>query len=108
MIDCLLLDGSLPRSALFSTSAALEAVARIEGNSRRSRPLRLLIRLNARYRKADVKAIADNPRDFDAETRASLRQLEVALRETYFHPSKVPAAVAGEEGHGMPQQQQQL
>ncbi len=107
VIECLLLDGSLPRSALFSTSAALEAVARIEGNSRRSRPLRLLIRLNARYRKADVEAIVENPRDFDAETRAALRQLEVALRETYFHPSKVPAAVAGEEGHGMPQQQQQ-
>ena len=108
VIECLLLDGSLPRSALFSTSAAVDAVARIEGKSRRSRPLRLLIRLNARYRKADVEAIVENPRDFEAETRVALRQLEVALRETYFHPSKVPAAVAGEEGRGMPQQQQQL
>jgi hypothetical protein len=29
------------------------------------------------------------------------------MRETYFHPSKVPASVTGEEGRAMPQQQQQ-
>ena len=52
-------------------------------------------------------SIAEHPLDFDAECRSLLRQLEVALRETYFHPSKVPAAVTGEEGRGMPQQQQQ-
>src|SRR5437667_110537 len=51
--------------------------------------------------------IAERPLEFDQECRAILRQLEIALRETYFHPSKVPASVAGEEGHGMPQQQQQ-
>jgi uncharacterized alpha-E superfamily protein len=107
VIECLILDSSLPRSARFSTAAALEAVARIEGNSRRARPLRLLIRLNAKFRDADVESIAENPLDFNAECRAALRSLEVALRETYFHPSKVPASVAGEEGHGMPQQQQQ-
>ena len=36
-----------------------------------------------------------------------LRQLEMAMRETYFHPSKVPAGVMGDEGRAMPQQQQQ-
>ena len=107
VIDCLLLDGSLPRSARFSTSNALEAVARIEGNARRSKPLKLLIRLNGLYSKANTQSIAEQPLDFDAECRAVLRLLEIALRETYFHPSKVPASVAGEEGRGMPQQQQQ-
>jgi len=34
-----------------------------------------------------------------------LRQLELAMRETYFHPSKVPANVMGDEGRAMPQQQ---
>jgi hypothetical protein len=29
------------------------------------------------------------------------------MRETYFHPSKVPANVVGDEGRAMPQQQQQ-
>jgi hypothetical protein len=86
---------------------AVEAVARIDGSSRRSKPLRLLTRLNATYQNADTKSIAQNPLEFEAECRATLRQLEIALRETYFHPSKVPATVIGEEGRGMPQQQQQ-
>jgi uncharacterized alpha-E superfamily protein len=107
VVECLILDESLPRSARFASSNALEAVARIEGNRRRSKPLRLLIRLNGLYRQANTQTILTNPVDFDAECRAMLRQLEVALRETYFHPSKVPASVAGEEGRGMPQQQQQ-
>lgn len=108
VIECLLLDGALPRSARFSASNALEAVARIEGNSRRSKPLRLLVRLHGVYQHADVPSIVAQPRDFLAECRALWRTLEVALRETYFHPSTVPAAVAGEEGRGMPQQQQQV
>ena len=107
VIECLVLDDSLPRSARFASTNALEAVARIEGNSRRSKPLRILIRLNSTYREADVEAILTTPLEFDAECRALMRQLEVALRETYFHPSKVPASVTGEEGHGVPQQQQQ-
>src|SRR5256714_48419 len=107
VIECLLLDRSLPRSARFSTNTALEAVARIEGNARRSKPLKLLIRLNGLYSQANTQVITDRPREFDAECRAILRLLEIALRETYFHPSKVPASVAGEEGRGMPQQQQQ-
>ncbi len=107
VIECLMIDDSLPRSARFATSTALEAVARIEGNARRSKPLKILIRLNGLYRQANTQSIAGSPLDFDAEVRALLRQLEVALRETYFHPSKVPAAVTGEEGRGVPQQQQQ-
>jgi uncharacterized alpha-E superfamily protein len=107
VIECLIFDRSLPRSALFSSSAALDAVARIEGSTRRSKPLRLLARLNAMYGQATTQTISDHPLDFDSECRTVLRQLDVALRETYFHPSKVSAAVAGEEGRGVPQQQQQ-
>ena len=107
VVECLLLDAALPRSARFSATNALEAVARIEGNSRRSKPLRLLIKLNAMYQHADVPSVLSEPRAFLDECRALWRLLEVALRESYFHPTKVPAAVAGEEGRGMPQQQQQ-
>jgi len=106
VIECLLLDNSLPRSARFSTSTALETVTRIEGKARRSKPLRLLAQLSALYGQANTQTIAERPLDFEAECRGLLRQLELALRETYFHPSKVPAAVTGEEGRGMPQQQQ--
>lgn len=107
VIECLLLDPTLPRSARFSASAARESVARIEGNARRSTPLRLLIKLSAMYEHSDLHSVAENPLEFDSECRGLLRQLELALRETYFHPSKVPASVAGEEGRGVPQQQQQ-
>jgi uncharacterized alpha-E superfamily protein len=107
VIECLLFDKSLPRSARFSTVNALESVTRIDGNGRRSKPLRLLVRLNGMYGEVNTQLILGNPTDFNAECRNLLRQLEVAMRETYFHPSKVPAAVAGEEGRGMPQQQQQ-
>jgi uncharacterized alpha-E superfamily protein len=107
VIECLVLDRALPRSARFSANAALEAVIRIDGNGRRSRPRRLLTRFRAMFERADTAAIAERPRDIDAECRSLLRQLEVALRETYFHPSKVPTSVSGDEGRAMPQQQQQ-
>ena len=107
VIECLMLDRALPRSARFAASTALESVARIEGNARRSKPLKLLIRLNAMFQHANTQTIADQPLEFEDECRTTLRMLEIALRETYFHPSKVPAVVTGEEGRGMPQQQQQ-
>jgi predicted subunit of tRNA(5-methylaminomethyl-2-thiouridylate) methyltransferase len=67
----------------------------------------LLSRLRALFENKDTESIAEHPRDFEAECRALLRQLEMAMRETYFHPSKVPAGVMGDEGRAMPQQQQQ-
>ena len=107
VIECLMLDVSLPRSARFAASTALESVARIEGKARRSKPLKLLIRLNGMFQHANTQSIAGQPLGFEDQCRTTLRMLEIALRETYFHPSRVPAAVTGEEGRGMPQQQQQ-
>jgi uncharacterized alpha-E superfamily protein len=107
VIECLVFDRALPRSARFSAVAALEAVSRIDGDGRRSKPRRLLGRFRMLFEQADVRAIADRPRDFEAECRALLRQLEVALRETYFHPSKVSTSVSGDGERAMPQQQQQ-
>jgi uncharacterized alpha-E superfamily protein len=107
VIECLLLDSELPRSARFSAAVALEAVLRIDGPGRRSRPRRVLTRLESMFESADTRWVAENARDFETQCRALLRQLEGAMRETYFHPSKVPAGVLGEEGQAMPQQQQQ-
>ena len=56
---------------------------------------------------ATAPAVAEQPREFETEFRAMLRQLELAMREAYFHPSKVPANVMGDEERAMPQQQQQ-
>ena len=60
------------------------------------------------YVAAGTRAVAEHPREFEAECSGLLRQLELAMREAYFHPSKVPANVVGDEGRAMPQQQQQL
>ena len=107
VIECLVLDDDLPRSARFAATAALQAVERIDGPGRRSRPRRLLVRFRSLFQRAEMQVIAQNPRQFEAECRGLLSQLELALRETYFHPSKVSSAVTGEEGQAMPQQQQQ-
>ena len=106
VIECLLLDAALPRSARFSAAVALQSVTRIDGAGRRSRPRRLLARLESMFEKADTDWLVENAREFESECRALLRQLEMAMRETYFHPSKVPASVMGDEGRAMPQQQQ--
>jgi uncharacterized alpha-E superfamily protein len=107
VIECLLLDPILPRSARFAAGVALESVTRIDGPGRRLTPRRLLTKLKTMFEQADTQWVAANPRDFDAQCRTLLRQLEMAMRETYFHPSKVPANVVGDEGRAMPQQQQQ-
>src|SRR5438874_11868068 len=59
VIECLLLDRSLPRSARFSSNTALEAVARIDGKSRKSKPLRLLIRLIGLYPQSNAESVAE-------------------------------------------------
>ncbi|MEP6752573.1 MAG: alpha-E domain-containing protein [Candidatus Dormiibacterota bacterium] len=106
VIECLLLDQTLPRSARFSAQVALDSVSRIDGPSRRSKPRRLLSKLHGMFVETTAAAVAEQPREFEAECRGMLRQLELAMREAYFHPSKVPANVMGDEGRAMPQQQQ--
>ena len=108
VIECLVLDPRLPRSARFSAKVALISVARIDGPGRNSRPKRILSRVNAMFDNANTQHVAEHPREFEAGFRALVRQLEMAMREVYFHPSKVPSTVMGEEGRAMPQQQQQL
>ena len=107
VIECLLLDPALPRSARFAAQVARDSVVAIDGSGRRSKPKRLLSKLHSIYVNASTQQVAEHPREFEAECRAMLRQLELAMRETYFHPSKVPANVMGDEGRAMPQQQQQ-
>ena len=102
VIECLLLDAALPRSARFAAAVALESVSRIDGPGRRSEPRRVLRRLESMFESAEPHWVASNAREFETQCRNLLRQ-----RETYFHPSKVPAGVLGEEGQAMPQQQQQ-
>jgi len=106
VIECLLLDARLPRSARFSAGVALDSVSRIDGPGRRSRPRRLLSRLDEMFQVTGTRWVEEHAREFGGQCRDLLRQLEVAMRETYFHPSRVPSTVLGDEGRAMPQQQQ--
>ena len=106
VIQCLLLDPTLPRSARFSAQVAHDSVARIDGPGRRSKPKRLLSQLNSMFIDSAALVVIERPREFEAECTGMLRQLELSMREAYFHPSKVPANVIGDEGRAMPQQQQ--
>jgi hypothetical protein len=65
------------------------------------------MRLESLFEQADTQQVAQDAHEFEALCRGLLRQLEMAMREAYFHPSKVPASVMGDEGRAMPQQQQQ-
>src|SRR5712664_639292 len=98
VIECLLLDAALPRSARFSARVAVDSVSRIDGPGRRSKPKSLLSRLHAMFVQAGAQQVAEHPREFEAECSALMRLLVVAMREAYFHPSKVPANVLGDEG----------
>jgi uncharacterized alpha-E superfamily protein len=108
VIECLLLDPTLPRSARFSAQVALDSVSRIDGPGRRSKPRRLISRLHGMFLDATASLVAEQPREFETECKSMMRQLELAMREAYFHPSKVPSnVIGGDEGRAMPQQQQQ-
>src|SRR6202165_410589 len=76
VIECLLLDPALPRSARFSAQMALDAVSRIDAPGRRSRPKRLLWKLHALFEAADAPYVAEQPREFELECRSVLQQLE--------------------------------
>src|SRR3981189_2181201 len=55
VIQCLLLEPALPRSARFSAQVALDSVSRIDGPGRRSKPKRLLSRLHGMFMDAGAK-----------------------------------------------------
>lgn len=107
VIEFLLLDAALPRSARFAAAVALDSVSKIDAGGRRSRPRRQLAQLDSIFKLANPAGVALHPREFETRVRAVLRQLELALRDTYFYPSRVAGTVIGEGGQTMPQQQQQ-
>src|SRR5258708_25200532 len=87
VIECLLLDSTLPRSARFSARVALEAVSRIDGPGRRSKPQHHLSRLHSMFEEAPAQLVAEHPREFEQECPSMLRQLELAIREANIHPA---------------------
>jgi len=103
VIECLLLDPTL-RGPPVSQPRLLSTLSR--GSTARPSLETQAVALQVAGMFMDTAAaeVAEHPREFENECRTMLRQLEQAMRESYFHPSKVPSNVIGDEGRAMPQQ----
>ena len=107
VVAFLLFDPDLPRSARFCLTEALDSVHRIDGRRRQSRPEKVLVRMSGLFDDVGPAGVLKDPEDFDREFRRLGEDLTVALRATYFQPSKVAASVPGDPTTRVPQQQQQ-
>ena len=105
VVSFLLFDPTLPRSARFCVVQALQAVRRIDGR-RVSRPQRVLARMSGFFDDVGPARVARDPAEFEREFRRLAEELTLALRATYFQPSKVAATVPGDPTARVPQQQQ--
>jgi uncharacterized alpha-E superfamily protein len=106
VVAFLLFDPALPRSARFCLGEALDSVHRIDGRRRQSRPEKVLARMAGLFDDAGLAGVAKDPDEFYQEFRRLSEDLTLALRATYFQPSKVSATVPGDPTARVPQQQQ--
>jgi uncharacterized alpha-E superfamily protein len=105
VVEFLLFERTLPRSAWFAVMEALAAVRRIDEGGPRTAPHRALNRLNTMFETADSAAVAANPVAFAREFDELMIRLAGTLRETYFGPNRVAAGPGDTEGgRRMPQQ----
>jgi uncharacterized alpha-E superfamily protein len=105
VVPFLLFDPDLPRSARFCLSEALDSVHRIDGRRRQSRPEKVLARMVGLFDDAGPAGVAKDPDEFEREFKRLTEELTLALRATYFQPSKVAATVPGDPTARVPQQQ---
>jgi uncharacterized alpha-E superfamily protein len=106
VLGFLLFDPDLPRSARYCLGEALDSVRRIDGRRRQSRPEAVLARMAGLFDDSSPTAVAKDPDEFDHEFKRLGSELTVALRATYFKPSKVTASLPGDPTARVPQQQQ--
>lgn len=103
----LLLDRLSPRSAAFCVAAALASVRAIDGPDRESPPYRVLGRLSAAFQYAEPTRVGASPADLTTRFAEYMAELQRALRESYFQPSRLSLDLAGDQLDHHPQQQQQ-
>jgi uncharacterized alpha-E superfamily protein len=104
----LLLDRTFPRSAGYCILRATEAIERIDGPRKRSRPRRLIGQMASMFENAKETEVAAAPTQFGASYSALARRVDESLAGTYFHPSRIAAGAPGAyTPWAMPQQQQQ-
>src|ERR1700674_1567017 len=78
VIECLLLDPTLPRSARLSIQVALGSATRVDDPGRHSKRGRVLARLNSMFVKTGTQLVTEHPREYETECRGVLRQLELS------------------------------
>jgi uncharacterized alpha-E superfamily protein len=105
VVGFLLFDPDLPRSARFCLGEALDSVRRIDRRRRQSRPEKVLARMAGLFDDSGPAAVVKDSDEFESEFRRLSAELTVALRATYFQPSKVSSTVPGDPAARVPQQQ---
>lgn len=116
VVGYLLLDAISPRSVAFCVGEALRCVRQIDAidavdaaDRRRqpSRPHRALEQLIDFLGDGDAAGVTAAPAEFEKRFQDLRGELEAALRDTYFVPSRLAVALPGDELAAHPQQQQQ-
>ena len=103
----LLLDYVNPHSAAFSVDVAARAIQQIDGSGPKSRPARVLSRMRALFRELDVSFPTVGLDRFQGEFMEVSVEVEQALRQAYFRPSRRAVQLPDAELSRQPQQQQQ-
>jgi uncharacterized alpha-E superfamily protein len=96
-----------PRSVAFSVERALRAVRRIDGPGEPSRPRQALERLAALFEESEIEQITAAPAPFGNRFSELRKDVESALRDTYFLPNSLAVLLPGDTMLAHPQQQQQ-
>jgi uncharacterized alpha-E superfamily protein len=109
VIEFLVFDRQLTRSAAFCAREALESVRRIDGPGTQTRPQKAMGRVSALFDDTPVAEVVSDPVSLRARFTDLLLEVESALRTTYFHPSRLASPVPMFAGdlRGQRQQQQQ-
>jgi uncharacterized alpha-E superfamily protein len=103
----LLFQPASPRSASFAVDRALRAVRRIDGPGEPSRPQQTLERLAALFTESDAEEVGAAPAEFGTRFAAMRKDVESALRDTYFLPNSLAVSLPGDTMVAHPHQQQQ-
>jgi uncharacterized alpha-E superfamily protein len=96
-----------PRSASFAVDRALRAVRRIDGSGAPSPPQQALERLAALFAEPDVEEVGAALAEFGARFTEMRKDVESALRDTYFLPNSLAVSLPGDTMLAHPHQQQQ-
>jgi uncharacterized alpha-E superfamily protein len=96
-----------PRSVAFSVERALRAVRRIDGPGQPSRPRQALERLAALFEEPEIEEFAAAPARLGLAFTEVRKELESALRDTYFLPHSLAVVLPGDTMLAHPHQQQQ-